>query len=293
MRYRLLFARSPEWASAIGRAATITAQPDFRLLKATARTRAGFLECGGGEAFVKCIDTGSLLQGLVDRIRGSRARRALRGAAILEAAGLAHPKPLAALEQRSLGAVRSCCMMSEALSNARMFSVFALSDGRNFLRRKWISEAVAREIRRMHDSGIYTHDLQETNLMLEARDARQLTIYFVDLEDFQRVRKVSMRQRMLNLVHLDRSIGRFVCRSQRLRFFYNYLGERPAHDEARRLVGQLLEIRNRIERRRGRKRSGLDPGKHRAHGQEAVLERKSRALDDNIGIRPRADSGTD
>src|SRR6266481_5691795 len=96
MGNRLLFARSPEWASAIGRAATLTAQPDFRLLKATARTRAGFLVCGGVEVFVKRVDTGSLLQGLVDCLRGSRARRTLRGAAILEAAGFAHPKPFAA-----------------------------------------------------------------------------------------------------------------------------------------------------------------------------------------------------
>src|SRR5216684_2510685 len=59
MGNRLLFARSPEWASAIGRAATLTAQPDFRLLKATARTRAGFLVCVGVEVFVKRVDTGS------------------------------------------------------------------------------------------------------------------------------------------------------------------------------------------------------------------------------------------
>jgi GAF domain-containing protein len=172
-----------------------------------------------------------------------------------------------------------------------MLSAFALSDGRNFLRRKWISEAVAREIRGMHDAGIYTRDMQETNLMLEARD-HQLTIYFVDLEDFKRARKVSMRRRMLNLVHLDRSIGRFVCRSQRLRFFYNYLGERPAHDEALGLVEELLEIRNQVDRRRGR-RGGLDRSEHRAHTQGIALDRKSNALDNNIGIRPGAESGTD
>jgi tRNA A-37 threonylcarbamoyl transferase component Bud32 len=290
MGNRLLFARSPEWASAIGRAATLTAQPDFRLLKATARTRAGFLVCGGVEVFVKRVDTGSWLQGLVDRLRGSRARRTLRGAAILEAAGFAHPKPFAALETRSMGAVRASYVLSEALSNARMLSVFALGDGRNFLRRKWISEAVAREIRGMHDAGIYTRDMQETNLMLEARD-HQLTIYFVDLEDFQRARKVSMRRRMLNLVHLDRSIGRFVCRSQRLRFFYNYLGGRPAHEEARRRVGELFEIRRRIERRRRR-----EPDVHDAHltrAQVAVVNRRSDVSDDNIGSLPQAESGTD
>ena len=290
MGNRLLFARSPEWASAIGRAATLTAQPDFRLLKATARTRAGFLVCGGVEVFVKRVDTGSWLQGLVDRMRGSPARRTLRGAAILEAAGFAHPKPFAALETRSMGAVRASYVLSEALSNARMLSVFALGDGRNFLRRKWISEAVAREIRGMHDAGIYTRDMQETNMMLEARD-HQLTIYFVDLEDFHRARKVSRHRRMLNLVHLDRSIGRFVCRSQRLRFFYNYLGGRPAHEEARRRVGELLEIRRRVEQRRARVLDTDD--RHLTLAQVTVAERQSKTPGDNIGALPRAESGAD
>ena len=95
---------------------------------------------------------------------------------------------------------------------------------------------------------------------------------------------------MLNLVHLDRSIGRFVCRSQRLRFFYNYLGGRPAHDEARRHVGELFEIRRRIERRKGRELDAHDRNSHLAHAQVAV-DRKSPS--GNIGSLPQAESGTD
>jgi tRNA A-37 threonylcarbamoyl transferase component Bud32 len=290
MRKRLLYARSPEWAATAQRLETLMAEPGFRPLKTTARAQAGVIECDGTEAFVKRVDSGSWLKGIVDRLRGSRARRTLRGAAILEAAGFAHPRPLAALETRSMGAVRASYVLSEALSNARMLSVFALGDRRNFLRRKWISEAVAREIREVHDAGIYTRDMQETNLMLEARD-HQLTIYFVDLEDFQRARKVSMRRRMLNLVHLDRSIGRFVCRSQRLRFFYNYLGGRPAHEEARRRVGELFKIRRRIERRRGRELDAHYRNSHLTHAQVAMADRKSPS--DNIGSLPQAESSSD
>lgn len=265
------------------------AEPGFRPLKATARAQAGVIECDGREAFVKRVDSGSWLKGVFDRVRGSRAQRTLRGAAILEAAGFAHPKPLAALETRSMGAVRASYVVSEALSNARMLSAFALGDGRNFPRRKWISEAVAREVRRMHDAGIYTRDLQETNLMLESSDGR-LAIYFVDLEDFRYVGHVSERCRMLNLVHLDRSIGRFLCRSQRLRFFYNYLGGRPAHEEARRRVGELFEIRRRIERRRNRVPDAHDG--HLTHAQAAMVNRRSDVSDDNIGALPQAESGT-
>jgi hypothetical protein len=52
---------------------------------------------------------------------------------------------------------------------------------------------------------------------------------------------------MRNLVHLDRSIGRFVPRSQRLRFLYNYLGGKPAGDESRRLVRRLIALGARTE----------------------------------------------
>jgi tRNA A-37 threonylcarbamoyl transferase component Bud32 len=292
MRKRLLYARSPEWAATAQLLEALMAEPGFRPLKATARAQAGIIECDGTQAFVKRVDSGSWLKGVVERLRGSRARRTLRGAAILEAAGFAHPKPLAALETRSMGAVRASYVVSEALSDARMLSAFALGDGRNFPRRKWISETVAREVRRMHDAGIYTRDLQETNLMLESSDGR-LAIYFVDLEDFRYVGHVSERCRMLNLVHLDRSIGRFLCRSQRLRFFYNYLGGRPAHEEARRRVGELFKIRRRIERRRSRELNAHDRNSNLAHAQVAVADRKSNTPSGKIGALPQAEPRTD
>jgi tRNA A-37 threonylcarbamoyl transferase component Bud32 len=177
---------------------------------------------------------------------------------MLDKAGFAHPEPLAALEMRSFGAVRSSWLITEALRKPRILSRFALADGRDFRRREWISAALAKEIRRLHNAGLYTLDLQETNLMLAARD-RQLTVYFIDTEDFRRVRRVSANRRMLNLLHLDRSIGRFISRSQRLRFLYNYLGGRPTRVEARRIVGQIAAIAARLDGRKRRNRRAQSP----------------------------------
>src|SRR5438445_20299 len=191
MRKRLLYARSPEWAEMATRIDEFVGIGSFRALKTNARTNAGFIRDGEREAFVKRVAGGSWIKGMVDRIRGSRAARAMRGAAMLEAAGFAHPRPLAAAEARAAGAVYECYILSEPLYNARILSDFALRDGRNFTRRKWISEQVAGEIRRLHDSGLYTLDMQETNLMIAAAGAR-ITVYFVDLEDFRR-RRVTMR----------------------------------------------------------------------------------------------------
>jgi Lipopolysaccharide kinase (Kdo/WaaP) family len=253
MNRHLVYARSSQWAALIARAEELMAGRCFRLLKDNGRTKAGFLTVPGeGAVFIKCVGAHSWAGGLIGRLQGSRAARSLRGAVLLKTAGFARPEPLAALEVRAAGSVRASYLASEALCGARMLSTFALGGGqnRNFARRRRIFEAVAREVRRLHDRGLYTRDMQETNLMLEEREGA-FRIYFVDLEDFRRVGAVSWRRRRLNLIHLDRSIGRFVGRTTRLRFLYDYLGGRPQKDAARRLVSQLLALHNRLDRRRG------------------------------------------
>ncbi|MGH9345008.1 MAG: lipopolysaccharide kinase InaA family protein [Terriglobia bacterium] len=250
MRRRLLYAKSPAWAKTALAASELMMSPAFTTLKRTGRTHAGVYADGDTEFFIKRVMTGGWADGIAQRLRGSRAARTQRGAAILSAAGFACPRLLAAVEERSGGAIRASYVLNERLAQARMMSVFALAGGRNFRRRKWASQAVAHEVHRLHGAGIYTRDLQETNLMLEAADeGDSIRVYFVDLEDFRRVRRVSTKRRLLNLVHLDRSIGRFVSRGQRLRFLYYYLGERPGRAEARRIVGRLIAMRHKADAR--------------------------------------------
>jgi tRNA A-37 threonylcarbamoyl transferase component Bud32 len=118
-------------------------------------------------------------------------------------------------------------------------------------RRKAISDAVAAQIRRLHESGLYTRDLQETNIMVEDNGSGGFNVYFIDLEDFRSAAKVSSNRRVLNMVHLDRSIGRFMCRAARLDFLYSYLGYRPDHAAARKMIAQIKAMRESIDRRKG------------------------------------------
>jgi tRNA A-37 threonylcarbamoyl transferase component Bud32 len=250
MRMQVLAARTPAWAAVAAHADLLIDRTDFRLLKRTARTIAGFVEVDGTSVFIKRVDEGSWLKGWILRLRGSRARRVLRGAAMLDAAGFARPEPLAVTEARSMGAIRASYMISETLGDASIMSQVVLAGGRrNFRRRCELSAVIAKEIRRLHDASIYTRDLQETNLMLAGSDDTGWKVYFVDLEDFRRSPTVSEKRRLLNLVHLDRTIGRFLPCTQRLRFLYNYLGSRPGRREARRLVSRFLAIRERAEQR--------------------------------------------
>jgi len=254
---QVIAARTPEWGAVILRAGELIDDSAFRSLKRSARTVAGFAMVDGTRVFIKRVDEGSWLKGWIIRLRGSRAQRVLRGAAMLKLAGFARPEPLAAAEARMIGAIRTSYVISEAIDDARIMSAVVLAGGRrNFRGRCEVSSVIAKEIRRLHEAGIYTLDLQETNVMISGGENADWKIHFVDLEDFRHVDRVSERYRLLNLVHLDRTIGRFLPRTQRLRFLYNYLGARPVHDEARRVLGRYFALRQRAERRaRSRRRT--------------------------------------
>jgi hypothetical protein len=107
--------------------------------------------------------------------------------------------------------------------------------------------------------------LQETNLMLDEVEGR-IQIHFVDLDGFRRRARVSWRHRRRNLVQLDRSVGRFMSRSERLRFLYTYLGAKPDRDTAHALAARLLRERRHKDRQaeRGNGRAGLPLGRARA-----------------------------
>ena len=283
MRKRVLFAADPRWAAMAERLDVLITDGEFRALKDEARTRAGLLRGPDGAwVFVKRVRTGSWARGLVATARGSRVRRWLEGAAMLSMAGFNRPAPLAALEVSHAGAVSECYLVCEALNDATVLSGAVLGGGRvHFRSRRSLLNAVALEVRRLHDAGLYTRDLQETNLMVQERDGAPPRISFVDLEDFRRVRSVSWNRRLLNLVHLDRSIGRFLNRPARLRCLYDYLGASTRErDERRRIVQQFWQLRDGLESRRRARAprlapaAALQPSANLAHGAElAVADR--------------------
>jgi hypothetical protein len=257
MRSVVLYARSSEWRTMIELADIMIRLPGFRAVKSEGRTVAGFLDLRDGhQVFIKRVSIPSWSRGIYARIGGSRASRALAGSAMLSAHGFAHPEPLAAMDSYNAGAIRASYVLSRALPDADTLSRFALGPGeikgRDVRRRKRISDTVAKEVRRLHDSGLYTHDLQETNIMVEDDHSGGFKVYFIDLEDFRQSATVSWERRILNLVHLDRSIGRFLCRAARLDFLYAYLGKRPARDEARKIVAEVLAARAAVNRRKHR-----------------------------------------
>jgi hypothetical protein len=172
MRTQVLYAREPRWREIAERAEELMKGPGFRPVKSEGRKVAGVLTLADGSSvFLKKSQSSSWLRGIVMPLAGSPAIRALRGAALLDAAEIPHPRPLAASQAVGRGgAVRASYLVSEALLKGETLSEFALGPGeikgRDARRRRRILDTVAREVRRLHDAGLYTRDLQETNVMV-------------------------------------------------------------------------------------------------------------------------------
>ncbi|HJU11930.1 MAG TPA: hypothetical protein VJ728_13690, partial [Candidatus Binataceae bacterium] len=130
--------------------------PKFRLVKKTSRTLAGIAELNGIEVFIKRVTNDSWLKGSIARVSGSRARKALRGGTILQRAGFAHPRLIAALEQHRGASVHASYVILEYLRRPKTLSRFALADGRDFNWRCRLSKHVADAISALHAAGCYT-----------------------------------------------------------------------------------------------------------------------------------------
>ncbi|SRR5579875_615904 len=261
MGSQVLYAHGPQWLELVEHPDQVIAGSGFHEVKNISRNRAGFIQSPHGTIFVKRLVPGSWFEGMLERLRGSSARRSLRAAQLLDAAGFLVPLPLAASEQTAFGAIRSSWIFSRALTSAKVLSRFierghAPAEVEKIRRREALT-AVARCVRRLHDSGLFTSDLQETNLMLERADDG-VRIHFVDLDGFRQLVHVSWRRRRRNLVQLDRSVGRFMSRSERLRFLLTYLGPGWDRDAVRKLAARLMAERERKERQFAHRRLKRD-----------------------------------
>ncbi len=258
MRSRVLYLQSPRWGGLLEHPGDLLSSARFQEVKNIPRNRAGFFATPQGTIFVKCFTPGSWVEGVRERVRGSRAARSLRAAAMLTRAGFLVPAPIAAGEEIAAGAIVASWMFSEALLGARVFSRF-IERGhapahQEKVRRRAALSAVARCVRRLHDAGLFTSDLQETNLMLDEAEG-EIKIHFVDLDGFRRMARVSWRRRRRNLVQLDRSVGRFMSRSERLRFLYTYLDAQPDRDAVRKLAARLMRERRHKDRQFAHRRA--------------------------------------
>ena len=218
----------------------------------------------GGKArtlYLKRYNAFSWRYRLVSLITPSGASRSLAGAGILMSAGFRTGQPIAAVECRSWGMLTKSFYISEEIVGSKTADVYwrealALLSGREgFLRRRKFLVSLAKLFRSLHRLSIYHNDLKDANILVCSGNSHgDESFYLLDLEGIRRYRYLNRRRQFKNLVQLNRTMGRFLRRTDKLRWLKGYLGDIfMDRGERRKWIKKVLEESVRRDRRSLRK----------------------------------------
>ena len=186
-------------------------------------------------------------------IHGSPARRAWRGAQLLQTHGFPVPQPLAVVEKRRAGLVQESVYISQALPYPSLSDYWRESTPHwSMAQRRLFLRELALFVRSFHAAGLYSGDLRDANLLVEECEVQhgpRWRFYLVDLDRLKHCPSLTLRRRVKNLVQLDRTLGHRARQTERLFFLYAYLGPPlPSSKQRRALLKTLLSVRRRKDR---------------------------------------------
>lgn len=226
-----------------------------RLLKDGRQRAVVWLDAAGphGQAVVvKHIPQRSFWHALEARLRGRPASTQRACAERLLAAGVDVPRPLGVVEDE-----RGSTLVSEAIIGAQgLLQTYLQSDDRA---RRRFARALGSFVARLHASGVWVPDLKESNVLVQ-RTGTDLRFVLVDLDRVAVPRGgLSRRRRIANLVQLDRSLGAYAERRERLACLVAYQRGLPGEPEPLGTLARELERARRskdvsVARRRRRAR---------------------------------------
>ena len=151
--------------------------------------------------------------------------RPLRELSICEAAGKSGIKTsevIAIVKNRILGPVYKCRLVSKEITGAIDLMELLLNAEKNKLvaRKRQIINKTAKAVKEMHGAGIYHADLHLKNILIQSA-AGKVDVYIIDLDKSRQYEKISLHQRMRNIMRLDRSVEKMI-RNNRVTFDETY-----------------------------------------------------------------------
>jgi hypothetical protein len=170
---------------------------------------------------------------LVERLRGSRAVRAARGADVLAETGIACPDTLAIGETRRAGRVHESFLLTRFLADALPLPVAMPELREDRFRRRAVARALGDVIGRLHAAGFDHRDLKHSNLLLRSSGEFAL----LDLDSMIPPRRPGLRQRKRALGQLEAyaaDLYPWLPRTDRVRFLTSYLDRDPVWRARRR-----------------------------------------------------------
>ncbi len=254
---------------------TLFSSPECEIVKDQRKIRVGRvpLTVGGKvrRIYLKRYNAFSWRYRLGSLFAPSAASRSWVGARVLLGAGFRTGEPLAAVECRSWGVLTKSFYLSEEIPGGETADTYwreelvPIQGSEGFFRRRNFFRGLAGLFRSLHERGIYHNDLKDANILVSSNDRSGTESFFLlDLEGIRQYRCLSSRRQVKNLVQLNRTMGRFLRRTEKLYWLREYLGDRFLdRKEKRKWISKILQGSARGDRRSLRKKpiafTGLGP----------------------------------
>jgi hypothetical protein len=242
----------------------LLARRDCRIVKDEKKITVGRLSLtiagNRHDLYVKRFNAFSFRYRLGSLVASSGAMKSLRGAAVLQEAGICTARPVAAVENRFLGTVTKSFFVTEEIAGGKTADSYWLEDLASGLRcrqrrRKFI-EGLASLFRSLHGAAIYHNDLKDANIVtVPDSEGTSQIFYLIDVEGVQARARRRQTRWIKNLVQINRTLGRYCGGSEKLYFLKQYL-EAGAYDR-KRVHGWIRRIVAESDRRDAVKGIGL------------------------------------
>lgn len=200
----------------------LLAAPEARFVKDHRRTSVASVWTCGREVFVKRFKPYAWYRRLEGALLATPARRCWRAAAALERAGFTVAPALAMVEVWRFLLPVDSFFVTDAVEEAEPADRFWGRD-LGLAERRHLLLSAAETLRRFHDAGFHSRDANAGNFLVRSRTPREFEFFLLDLENVRRLRRVSRRRRVKNLVQLQRPVRGSVRKIDQVRFVAAYL----------------------------------------------------------------------
>lgn len=196
------------------------------------------------------------------RFFSSRATRSLKGALVLESAGVDTATPLAAFEYQNWENLATSYSINEEVKNSQSLPAFwrdisaVSSKERTFQERREVLREVALHFYRLHSREIYHQDLKGENILIRRSGKGKWQCFFIDVDGVWKSRRLSQSKKVKNLAQLYRTLGKLLNITNIVFFLKCYAELFPLSRQERKTLAQrVLSLSRKEDLRSMRKRA--------------------------------------
>lgn len=217
----------------------LAAENPSRLIKCSPEVVVSMIE-DGGKVVVKEFRAPHLQDRLKDRFRRSKGLKAWVAGNGLQVRKIVSVKPLALVEGGGTRGVRESFLLMEAAKDGRELDRTLLQGFKDFSEKRRFIRTCAAWLADLHRREVFHRDMKTCNIIACERD-KSWNFCLLDLEDVTLNKKVKVKELFRSLLQLNTSTPRTITRTDRIRFFEEYLRKNPVVSNPKPFLKRLVE----------------------------------------------------